>query len=215
MALSALPLAVIAAIATGLRIGQYGLTPDRLWALVFVIIATAYGLAYLVSLARGRMAWARFVRPANLRLAFVVAGIALFLATPILSFNALSTRDQVARLESGRTTIDKFDWAALAFDFGDPGKAALKRLASSKNVAIASRAKATAAQDNRYGAVAVDLAKREADALTKRLRVLPDPVPVPAGAARAVDRMEWLRRRKRRILHGPVQGRFHRSAGSP
>ena len=189
LALSALPLAVIAAIATGLRIGQYGLTPDRLWALVFVVIATAYGLAYLVSLARGRMDWASFVRPANLHLAFVVAGIALFLATPILSFNALSTRDQVARLESGGTTIDKFDWAALAFDFGDPGKSALKRLASSKNVAIASRAKATAAQDNRYGAVTVDLAKREADALTKRLRVLPDPVPVPQALREQLT--EW------------------------
>jgi hypothetical protein len=56
-------------------------------------------------------------------------------------------------------------------------------------VAIASRAKATLAQDNRYGAVAVDLEKREADALTKRLRVLPDPVPVPQALREQLT--EW------------------------
>ncbi|MEP7006410.1 MAG: DUF4153 domain-containing protein, partial [Sphingomonas bacterium] len=124
LGLAALPLCVIAAIATGLRIAQYGFTPDRLWALVFVILATVYGVAYFVSLVLGRNRWAARVRPANLRIAFIVAAVALFLATPILSFNAISTADQVARLESGRITPNKFDWAALGFDFGDPGKAA-------------------------------------------------------------------------------------------
>ncbi|MFA6607952.1 MAG: DUF4153 domain-containing protein, partial [Sphingomonas sp.] len=70
LALAVLPLAVIAAIATGLRIDQYGLTPDRLWAVVFVAFATAYGVVYLVALARGRMRWGSWVRPSNLRLAF-------------------------------------------------------------------------------------------------------------------------------------------------
>ncbi len=56
-------------------------------------------------------------------------------------------------------------------------------------MAIASRAKATAAQDNRYHVVAVDVAKREADRLTKRLRVLPDPVPVPQALREQLT--EW------------------------
>ena len=37
-----LPLAIIAAISTGLRIIQYGVTPDRLWAVVFTAVACAY-----------------------------------------------------------------------------------------------------------------------------------------------------------------------------
>lgn len=179
LGLAALPLCVIAAIATGLRISQYGFTPDRLWALVFVILATVYGVAYFVSLVLGRARWAARVRPANLRIAFIVAAVALFLATPILSFNAISTADQVARLESGRITPDKFDWAALAFDFGDPGKAALKRLAGSKNAAIASRAKKAQTQTNRWDVDESDRQADAAEALTKRLRVLPDNVPVP------------------------------------
>ncbi|MGK0493272.1 MAG: hypothetical protein ACJASD_003519 [Sphingomonas echinoides] len=179
LALATLPLAVIAAIATGLRIDQYGLTPDRLWAVVFVALATAYGVAYLVALVRGRMHWGAWVRPSNLRLAFVVAGVGLVLATPLLSFNALSTADQVARLESGKTSPEKFDWAALAFDFGDPGKAALKRLEGSKNPVIAARAKGVSSKTNRWDVAAIDRTQTDADLLVKRLRVLPVAVPVP------------------------------------
>lgn len=181
LGLAILPLCVIAAIATGLRIDQYGFTPDRLWALIFVILATAYGVAYLVSLALGWNAWAARIRPANLRMAFIIAGVALFLATPILSFNAISTADQVARLESGRTAPDKFDWAALAFDFGDPGKAALKRLAISRNATIAARARTAATKTDRWAVVRSDVATKAADSLSTRLRILPGAVSVPQG----------------------------------
>ncbi|TPG49483.1 DUF4153 domain-containing protein [Sphingomonas glacialis] len=179
LALSVLPLAVIAAIATGLRIGQYGLTPDRLWAVVFVGLASVYGVAYLVALLRGRLGWSAFVRPSNLRLAFIVSVVGLLLATPIASFNTLSTADQVARLEGGRVSVAKFDWAALAFDFGDSGKAALRRLARSKTPAIAARAKDVATKTNRWEVAEHDRTQTDADLLVKRLRVVPAAVPVP------------------------------------
>ncbi len=181
LGLAMLPLGTIAAIATGLRISQYGFTPDRLWALIFVILATIYGVAYLVALVQGRNGWAARVRPANLRMAFIVAGVGLLLATPILSFNAISAADQVARLESGRIAPDKFDWAALGFDFGDPGKAALRRLAGSKNALIANRAKLASAAGNRFNAVDVDRTRKVADDLARRLRVVPAGSVVPEG----------------------------------
>jgi hypothetical protein len=61
-----------------------------------------------------RQGWAAYAGVANLRLAFGVSAIALFLALPIVSFNAIPTRDQVPRLESGRVAPMEFDWAALA-----------------------------------------------------------------------------------------------------
>lgn len=179
LGLAVLPLAGIAAIATGLRIGQYGFTPDRLWALTFVIVACAYGVAYLVTLLRWRQGWASHLRPANLRLAFALCGLALLLATPIVSFNAISTRDQVARLEGGRTTPDKFDWRALAFDFGAPGKAALDRLKRSTNPAVARLARDTAGKANRWEVANVAEEARLRDTLDQRLRILPAPVPLP------------------------------------
>ena len=47
LGVTVLPLAIIAAVAMGLRIGQYGMTPDRLWGLTVVVFAVAYGLVYL------------------------------------------------------------------------------------------------------------------------------------------------------------------------
>ena len=190
LALAILPLTVIAAIATGLRISQYGLTPDRLWALTFVVLASAYGLTYIVSLARGRMNWAAYVRPANLNLAFGVAGIALFLATPILSFNALSTRDQIARLESGRTPSDKFDWAALAYDFGEPGKAALRRLSASADPKIRENAIAAAKSKTRWDmeTAAKRQQARDAETIAKTapIQVRPTAVEVPLALRHAI-----------------------------
>ena len=59
------PLTVFAAISMGIRIDQHGLSPERLWALVAIVIACAYGLAYWVGLARGRWSgWSRHLRRA-------------------------------------------------------------------------------------------------------------------------------------------------------
>lgn len=145
-----LPLAVLATIAISLRTGQYGFTPQRLWAIVFVALACLWGAAYLYALVRGRLDWAARIRPLNLVLAFVVCGVALVLATPLVSFNAISTGDQVARLESGKVTPEQFDWRALAFDFGAPGRAALKRLQASTNAIIKARANEVASAKMRW-----------------------------------------------------------------
>jgi hypothetical protein len=177
LALVVFPLSVIAATAIGLRIGQYGFTPERLWALTFVVIATAYSIAYLYSL-RWRMGWAEKVRPANLNLAFAVCGVALLLATPLVSFNAISTRDQVARLESGKTRPEQFDWRALAFQFGQPGKDALKRLTGSSNAKIREQAVAASKTKNMWEVSNGEDEKRLAD-LAHTLRILPQGTALP------------------------------------
>jgi Domain of unknown function (DUF4153) len=181
LAVAALPLCIIAAVAIGLRIGQYGFTPDRLWAWAFVVLATVYGVAYLGALVIGRRGWAAQVRATNLHMAFIVAGVSLILATPLVSFNAMATRDQVARLERGRIGPDKFDWAALAFDFGAPGKAALAKLAHSADAKIAATAKDAAGKENRWQAAALTRVVSDVAALPARLHVVPAAVPVPAG----------------------------------
>ncbi|HEX8572161.1 MAG TPA: DUF4153 domain-containing protein [Allosphingosinicella sp.] len=144
------PLALVAAISTGKRIGQYGLTPDRLWACVFVLAAASVALAYLYALVRGRAAWPEALRRSNVGLAAGFCLLALFLALPILSFGAISTRDQVARLESGRTAPDRFDWAALRFDFGPSGRRALERLASGSDLVVRQRAREALRASSRW-----------------------------------------------------------------
>jgi hypothetical protein len=147
-----LPLAIVAAVSTGKRIVQHGFTPDRLWAAVFVAITLAGAAAYFFALVRGRTGWPALVRTLNLWLAIGICLVALFLALPILSFGAISTRDQVARLQSGRIAPDKFDWAALRYDFGPSGRRAVERLARSANPVIRENALAALASKSRWDA---------------------------------------------------------------
>lgn len=150
LALCILPLAIIAAISMGLRIQQYGWTPSRIWGALVVVVALAYGASYLWAVIKGRKNWDDLARQWNLRGAIGLVCIALFLALPILDFGAISARDQLARLKSGAVPLHKFDWAAMAYDFGPKGWALVKTLSSDPNVEIAGAAKATLAAENRW-----------------------------------------------------------------
>lgn len=181
MALGAamLPLVAVAAISTGLRINQYGFTPERLWAIVFVAIAAACALLYLYALVRGRTAWADRIRPANIRLAIGVCIVALLLATPLADFGALSTRSQLARLDSGQVPPDQFDWRALRFDFGPSGVAAVERLkAESANPEVRRLATAALAAERRWDLPSVERTQQQ-QAAQRNLLLFPAGVAVP------------------------------------
>ncbi|MEA3037042.1 MAG: hypothetical protein QOH04_2819 [Sphingomonadales bacterium] len=176
-----LPLAIVAAVSTGKRIAQYGYTPDRLWAGVFVAAAVAAAAAYLLSLVRGRARWPDAVRRANVRLAFGICLLALFLALPIVSFGAISTRDQVARLESGRVAPAAFDWRALRSDFGPSGREALARLKQS-GATPAIRSLAAAELDvPRLSSLPDQGSPRREPVNLAAIRILPRLVPLPPG----------------------------------
>src|SRR5690606_12693121 len=150
LAIVILPLAVFAAVSMGLRLNQYGLAPERLWGLVAILVACAWGLGYWIALARGgRHGWAGRLRAANFHLALGGCVLALLLALPIFDFGAISTRNQVARLESGKVTPEQFDFAALRWDFGEPGRKALARLAQGDNARAAELAKIALRQTKR------------------------------------------------------------------
>jgi hypothetical protein len=190
MALGAVmaPLAIVAAISTWLRIDQHGFTPERLWALVFLIVVLAVSAAYLWALARGGLGWARRVRPANIRLALGICALALLLATPIVNFGAISTRDQVARLETGKVAPELFDWAALRFDFGPSGRKALERLSRSGSPAVRQLAARALKSEQRWGlAEEVQVAAR-AKEIERTIRVLPGPVALPDPLREALAR---------------------------
>lgn len=174
-----LPLGIVAAISTGKRVAQYGLTPDRLWAVTFVAIAIACGVAYLTTILRRRRAWAGGARRANIGLALGVCAIALFLALPIISFGAISAGNQLWRIRTGRVVPEKADWAALRFEFGPSGKRAVERLAAT---ASDPRTRKLAARvlkaDNRWKAALLTEQARD-ETLPHIVTVLPQMVPPP------------------------------------
>jgi len=149
-----LPLTVFAAISMGIRIDQYGLAPERIWALIAIAVATAYGIACWVALARGRRArWSVKLREANLHLAAIVCVLALILSLPLWDFGAMSARNQIARLTQGKVSVENFDFAALRWDFGDAGRAALAKLADGEGevARLAVEAQDQESRPYRYG----------------------------------------------------------------
>lgn len=188
-----LPLAVIAFYSMQLRVIQYGWTPERVWGVIAAIIALAYGAAGLWSVAKGRRDFDDLLRPLQQKLAIGLMLLALFLALPLMDFGAISTRDQLARLKTGTTKAEKFDWAALAFDFGPAGRRALADLAKSPDKARADLAKWALTAKNRWDlnvpGEAVDAADVTygAKPIREKVRVLPAGQVLPPEAYAALD----------------------------
>jgi hypothetical protein len=147
------PLIVISIWGLSLRIGQHGLTPDRIIAAACVVVciayAAGYGFAALIPFARP-IPWMKPLERTNIVAAVLTVLTILALFTPLADPARLSVQDQMARLERGAVTPDKFDYAFLRFESGRTGEAALKRLAASSNPEIARRAKEAQTTDNRY-----------------------------------------------------------------
>ncbi len=167
-----LPLAVLAGFAMGIRIGEYGWTPERIWGAIAVGVAIAYGLGGWWSIWRGRREFDGPLRPVQTKLAIAVCGVALFLALPILDFGAISARSQLARLESGRVEPAKFDWAAMAFDFGPAGRKRLAQVARSGPAAWRAMAASALKSTDRWAVAERTRAATEADQVAKRVRLL-------------------------------------------
>jgi hypothetical protein len=173
LALGIFPLTVFAAVSMGTRIAQHGLSPERLWALIAIVVATVFGVAYLAAFIRGRMAgWRDTLRKSNLHLAVLVSAIALILAMPIFDFGAVSTRDQLSRLKNGVVSAEDFDFSALRWDFGEAGRKALNKLAKSDDAEVVKGVKTALAEEYRpYRYGGVDEEKNRTDERLARLRM--------------------------------------------
>lgn len=131
--------AVLAGYSLMLRINQYGLTNDRVFALVGVIISFLFGLFY----AAANFSKANFmdgIERANIAMAFVKVFVFIALLTPIADPNRLSVNSQIGRLKANKVSIEKFDWNFLRFDSGRYGTDALAELAAYKDAKIAAAA---------------------------------------------------------------------------
>jgi hypothetical protein len=180
------PLGVVAAISTWLRIDQHGFTPERLWGLVFVLTVLVVALAYLWALVSGRALWASRIRAANVRLALFICALALLLSTPLINFGAISTRDQLARLQSGEVSPQQFDWAALRFDFGPEGRRALEQLAASGPAPVRPLAQRALQATARFALAEQDRTDRRTAELAASIRSVPANVVVPTELRAAV-----------------------------
>lgn len=124
-----------------LRIGQHGLTPDRIIALACASVGAVYAVGYLLAAVR-RGAWMKPLERTNVAAAVLSVAVILALFSPLLDPARLSAANQTARLERGAVAAGDFDFDFLRFESGKAGAAALDRLTRSEDAEVARLAKA-------------------------------------------------------------------------
>jgi len=133
--LATLPVyATLAAHGIFIRVQEYGFTPSRFVVMIVTGLIALYTLLLLISLVgdilrRRDRDWMPLVARLNTGFAAVWLILLVSFQLPFLSPDAYSANDQIARLIDGRTIHDKFDYTALRFDMGQPGRDAINALA--------------------------------------------------------------------------------------
>ena len=120
-------LAGLAVWSVSLRVGQYGWTPHRLAAMTAAVVLLGYGLGYVVAVVRGND-WMHRIRRANVWMALVTLVIAALWLTPLFNAERISVASQMARLESGKVSVESFDLWSVGREWGRAGEAAVERL---------------------------------------------------------------------------------------
>jgi len=211
--MTVLPLAIIAALSIGQRIGQYGWTPERIWGVIAVAVAVLYGAAGWWAVYKARREFDDPLRPLQTRLAIGLCGLALFLALPILDFGAISADSQMARFAAGRTPANEFDWRAMAFEFGPAGRRKLRDIARGGPPDQRLLATAALASKNRYDVETEVQVAASAANLNSRLRILPEGSALPAGLGKSIAATRYCRvgpcvvtlvDDRRAVIAGPV-----------
>ncbi len=118
--------AVLAFYAMWLRIGQYGLTPDRVAGLIAAAVVVVYALAYAGAVL-SRAGWAARLRRANRWMALGTIAIAALWLTPVLNAERLSVASQVARAVAGVPPKQLALWE-MTHEWGRAGRAGLVRV---------------------------------------------------------------------------------------
>ena len=120
-------------------------------------------------------------------MAALVCLLTLFLALPILNFVSLSLNNQISRLNNGAIQADEFDYAALAFDFGELGRKALEAMQGSDNQAQVNRATLALAANSKWDLDRSKEREKSAKVLESKLVIYPRPVSLPDELKAAIN----------------------------
>ncbi|WP_225548097.1 DUF4153 domain-containing protein [Chromobacterium violaceum] len=164
------PLQGLAAYALALRVGQYGWSPDRVFAASLVALGACYAAGYGWTALR-RQAGLPSVASANIGAAWLSLALLAALLTPLADPARISVSSQLARLQTGRVAAERFDFDFLRYHGLRYGHAALLRLRDDPALSGAVRRKAS-------DALSEDKAKPRPPAQAVRPR---GPAALPAG----------------------------------
>lgn len=174
VAVAFLPIiSALALLGVGIRVDQYGWTVARAWAFTGAAVLALFSLGYTWSIVRHRRNWQAGMARVNVAMGWVMLGVLLLINTPVLDFRAISTRSQIARVDSGEIQPIDFDFRYAREMLARPGYFAAQRLIDRLGF------------DPLTGAVGLDAAVR--DEFWAEVSYREGPFPVPDGVRTAID----------------------------
>ncbi len=146
--------AVLALVALGLRVGQYGWSVERIWAGIAAAVLTLHALGYAWAALDRRGRWLARIEPVNVTAALAGLLLVLLANSPALDPQRISAASQAQRLLDGRTSADDFDEVYLRYRSGRAGYETLQELAQApqvtSNAELADRIGRSLLQTGRY-----------------------------------------------------------------
>lgn len=143
----------IAIYALTLRVMAHGWTAERIIAGACLLVASCYAVGYAWAASKYGD-WLNWIANVNVGTAFVTLLVLLALFTPLMDPARLSVASQMARLNSGKVSADKFDFEYLRFQGARYGQAALQELtmrnAGPDAAVIRARATAMLMREDRF-----------------------------------------------------------------
>ena len=111
----------LAVYSTGLRISQYGLMPERVFALLASLVTTLYGMGYTVAAIQSSRS-VPIIQTVNISMAFVVVTLAVLIQLPKINPISLSAWHQYKMIADGSKSLNLGDLWLLNNKLGDAGK---------------------------------------------------------------------------------------------
>ncbi|RUO20731.1 DUF4153 domain-containing protein [Aliidiomarina haloalkalitolerans] len=136
--LATLSLPILAAIALAAmitRIGEYGWTPPRYWALVLVLVLSAHAIGYAYSAIRQNGGELQLIPRVNVLMAALLVAVVTLSHLPGINPYTLSAQSQAQRLARDLANMPSADLTWLRFEVGKPGVQALQDLSAQASAA--------------------------------------------------------------------------------
>ena len=193
-------LSVLALAGILIRVGQYGWTVSRCWAVTYAAILALFSFGYLWGVIRHRAEWPRVTAPVNVSVACLVLVVLLLQNTPLLDFRAISTKSQLARVESGEIDAAQFDFRYAMRALARPGHLVAEQLVAELGFDPRQQTAVTeyVAEDGIATQPPGGVILRKSDAepperdFWAEVSYRPEPFPVPDGVREAIDEEPWL-----------------------
>lgn len=114
-------LSALAFYGLALRVGQYGWTVSRGWALLIALLMTCFSLGYLYIIVRRRALWLDRLPEINGNMSWVVLVLLLLTASPVADFRNVAAWSQFNRIEAGEDSIHQLDVRYIQEELARPG----------------------------------------------------------------------------------------------